>query len=180
MEVKNSIANINTEITKMKASLQSMDTTVEKLKMDIDDKVDKKAFEKYQVEVSRKIDDLMNRSMRNNIVFWGIPERAEVGIGLRNLIYNIFDKQLELNDARDIAIERVHRTTIRLPDGSILNPRPIHMRILNWEDKEYLLKISPSRLKRNSFGFKANAVKIYRSNDVSKKVRDNRKLFLYL
>ena len=177
MEVKNSIANINTEITNVKASLQSMDTTVEQLKMDIDDKVDKKAFEKYQVQVSRKIDDLMNRSMRNNIVFWGIPERAEAGIGLRNLIYNIFDKQLELNDARNIVIERVHRTTIRLPDGSVLNPRPIYMKILNWEDKEYLLKISPSRLKRNSFGFGANAVKIYISDDVSKKVRDDRKLF---
>ena len=87
VEVKNSIANINTEITNVKASLQGMDTTVEKLKMDNDDKVDKKAFEKYQVEVNRKIDDLMNRSMRNNIVFWGIPERAEAGIGLRNLIY---------------------------------------------------------------------------------------------
>ena len=92
------------------------------------------------------------------------------------MIYNIFDKQLELNDARDIVIERVHRTTIRLPDGSVLNPRPIHMRILNWEDKEYLLKISPSRLKRNSFGFGANAVKIYMSDDVSKKVRDDCKL----
>ena len=69
VDVKNSIANINTEITNVKASLQSMDTTVEKLKMDIDDKVDKKAFEKYQVEVSRKIDDPMNRSMRNNVVF---------------------------------------------------------------------------------------------------------------
>ena len=50
------------------------------------------------------------------------------------------------------------------------------MRILNWEDKENLLKISPSRLKRNSFGFGANAVKIYISDDVSKKVRDDRKL----
>ena len=50
------------------------------------------------------------------------------------------------------------------------------MKILNWEDKEYLLKISPGRLKRNSFGFGANAVKIYISDDVSKKVRDDRKL----
>ena len=83
------------------------------------------------------------------------------------------ERQFELEYARDIVIERANRTKIILEDSSIMNPRPIHAKLLNWEDKEFLLKIGPSRLKRNNNGF---GVKIYVSDNVTKKVREDRKV----
>ena len=97
----------------------------------------------------------------------------EAGSGCKTLFHNILERQFELEYARDIVIERAHRTKIILEDGSIMNPRPIHAKLLNWEDKEFLLKIGPSRLKRNNYGF---GVKIYVSDNVTKKVREDRKI----
>ena len=172
-ETKQSIEQINTDLTDLKSNMQFMDTTIENLKATVEEKVEKGVFQKFQEDVNRKIDDLTNRSMRNNMVFWNIPEKAEAGIGCKTLLYNILERQFELEYARDIVIERAHRTKIILEDGSIMNPRLIHAKLLNWEDKEFLLKIGPSRLKRNNYGF---GVKIYVSDDVTKKVREDRKI----
>ena len=90
-----------------------------------------------------KLDDMENRDKRNNIVFWNIPEKSEAGIGCKNLIYNILYYQLGLDDPRGFVIERAHRTQTEI------SPRPIHCCFLNWEDKEYILRIAPGRLKRN-------------------------------
>ena len=43
------------------------------------------------------------------------------------------------------------------------------MRIMNWDDKEFLLRIAPSRLKGNLYGSRADGNKIFISDDVSKK-----------
>ena len=40
-------------------------------------KVDVEFFERYKDEIDRKIDDLTNRSKRNNLVFWNVPEGDE-------------------------------------------------------------------------------------------------------
>ena len=83
------------------------------------------------------------------------------------MIYNILHYQFNLEDPRSFVIERAHRSR------SATSPRPIHCRLLNWEDKDYLSKIAAGRLQRNLFG--KDQIKIYVSDDVSKKVSDQRK-----
>ena len=91
----------------------------------------------------------------------------ENGIGCQNFINNILHYQFNLEDPRSFVIERTHRSR------SATSPRPIHCRPLNWEYKDYLLNIAPGRLKRNLFG--KDQIKIHVSDDVSNKVRDQRK-----
>ena len=73
-ETKQSIEQINTDLTDLKSNMQSMDTTIENLKATVEEKVEKGVFQQFQEQLNRKIDDLTNRSMRNNMVFWNIPE----------------------------------------------------------------------------------------------------------
>ena len=45
-------------------------------------KTDKEAFEKFELEIREKIDDLTNRSMRDKLIFRNIPGKSEPGSGL--------------------------------------------------------------------------------------------------
>ena len=69
--------------------------------------------------------------------------------------------QLGQEDPRGLVIERAHRTQTKT------SPRSIHCCFLNWEDKEYILKVAPGRLKQNPFG--RDQINIYVTDDVSKK-----------
>ena len=75
------------EISDLKNSLDFTNTTVEELQEDIAAKTDKDVFEKFELEIGEKIDDLTNRSIRNNLIFWNIPEKSEGGRRCVDLIY---------------------------------------------------------------------------------------------
>ena len=70
---------------------------------------------------------------------------------------------------------RAHRTNIRRQsttkgtDSPL--PRPIHVYLLRYTDKQYILRNAASTLKDSPF----LEAKLYISDDVSKKVRDDRK-----
>ena len=72
-------------------------------------------------------------------------------------------------------IMRAHRTNIRrqsTTEGTASPlPRPVHVYLLCYTDKQYILRNAVSALKDNPF-LEAN---LYISDDVSKKVRDDRK-----
>lgn len=63
------------DVGEMKTGLGSINSEVEDLKQGLEDKVDKSTVAKLLA----KIDDLENRSKRNNVVFWNIPEGTEDG-----------------------------------------------------------------------------------------------------
>ena len=81
VEMKTSVASIDTEITKLKSSLQFMNDTVNKLKKDMNQHVEMGVYEAFKQEVMDELDDMENRDKRNNIVFWNIPEKSEAAIG---------------------------------------------------------------------------------------------------
>ena len=115
--------SINTEIIKLKSSLQFMDDTVNKLKEDMNQHVEVGMYETFKQEVMDKLDDMENCDKRNNIVFWNIPEKSEAGTGCRNLIYNILHYQLGQENPRGFVMERVHGTqteTVLLPGQFIV------------------------------------------------------------
>ncbi len=95
-----------------------------------------------QATMDSKLDDLSNRSRRNNITLLKIPE----GIEGRN-IYEYISREiigtfLELDPAR-YEIERAHRSGPKA-DGRI---RPMHVRFLNWRAREEVLKTVPKKMK---------------------------------
>ena len=126
------------EISELKNSLDFMNTTVEELQKDVAAKTDKEVFEKFELKIREKIDDLTNRSMRNNLIFWNIPEKSEVGRGCVDLIYSILNRLLEIEWVETHRSKEVNTDK----NGKAL-PRPIHVKFLNWEDKEYILKLAP-------------------------------------
>ena len=63
VEMKTTISNITKEISDLKNSLDFMNTTVEDLQKDMAVKTNQQVFEKFELEIREKIDDLTNRSM---------------------------------------------------------------------------------------------------------------------
>ena len=86
VEMKFTISSMTKEISDLENSLDFMNTTVEELQKDIIAKTNKEVFEKVELEIREKIDNVTNRSMRNNLIFWNIPGKSEV-----DLLYTILD-----------------------------------------------------------------------------------------
>ena len=91
----------------MKTSLVFVNSEVEELKQRLEDKADMSSVAKLMA----KIDNLENRSKRNNVVFWNIPEGTEDGSTCERIIQDILVNDINLK--RDIEIMRAHRTTIK-------------------------------------------------------------------
>ena len=86
---------------------------------------------------------------------------------------------MKLKDSEDIVIATAHRTNLYPEDSkknskNKLRPRPIHCNFLHWEDKEYIIKRAPGLLKNSYYG--VNKSITMGTDDVSKKVRDQRKV----
>ena len=118
--------------------------TIEDVQRDMEHKVDDNDFDRLREEIDRKLDDLENRSKRNNLVFWNIPEGEEKDSGCIRPLEDIIINHVKLRGADDIIIERAHRTgrLKRNMDGTEM-PRPIHFRFLNWSDKDYVIRRVP-------------------------------------
>ena len=94
-------------------------------------------------------------------------------MGCVDLIYTILDRLLETEWVEKVTIERAHCSKeVKTDKNGEALPRPIHVKVLNWEDKEYILKLAPSKLKHNRYQGKAHIIV---TDDVTKKVRDERK-----
>ena len=61
--------------------------------------------------LERKVEDLENRSKRNNIVIWDIPEGAEKDSSCQDIVSNILSQHMKLEG--DLEIMRAYRTNIR-------------------------------------------------------------------
>ena len=108
-----------------------------------------------------------------NVIFWNIPEGTEDGSMCERIIQDILVSHMNLE--RDIEIIRAHRTTIKnrqnRRDGE-QSSRPIHVALLRYPDKQFILKNAAAKLKDNPY----LGAKIFISDDVSKAVRHERKI----
>lgn len=116
-----------------------------------------------------KVDDLENRSKRNNIVLWNIPENAEKGKSCEEFIHEFIKSHMKLEEADKIEIERAHRTPPFRKSDNNAKPRPIHAKILRYSNKQRIMKAAKG-LKDNLF----QGAKVFISDDVSLKVRRER------
>ena len=74
-------------------------------------------------------------------MFWNIPEGEEKDIGYVNLIQAILVAYMKTTGAKDIVIERTHRSGHAKSNyNSATLPRPIHVIFFNWSDEDFLIK----------------------------------------
>uniref|UniRef100_H3AYY0 L1 transposable element RRM domain-containing protein n=1 Tax=Latimeria chalumnae TaxID=7897 RepID=H3AYY0_LATCH len=96
----------------------------------------------YSRDLWDRVQDLENRSRRNNIRILGVPEGAE-GNNLSGTAFllTLLRDCLPLPDAGDMEIERAHRTLGPKP-GSEQRPRPIIAHFLRFRDQENILQLA--------------------------------------
>ena len=95
-------ANLSGEINDLKQGLEFTNKEVEMVKATLSDRPDSACV----ATLERKLEDLENRSKRNNIVIWNIPEDAEKDSSCQDIVSIM---KLE----GDLEIMRAHRTNIR-------------------------------------------------------------------
>ena len=122
--------------------------------------------------LKEKIDVLENRSKRNNVVIWGIPESSENDFSSMEEFIESEIFQSHMNFEWRIKVMRAHRTSIKRnpSENNTRKPRPIHVYLFRHTDKVLLLKLAASNLKDNKY----KESMVFISDDVSKNVRDER------
>ncbi|KAK7922048.1 hypothetical protein WMY93_008950 [Mugilogobius chulae] len=117
-----------------------------------------------------KLDDLENRSRRNNLRFVGFPEGCEDTDALA-FMCAVIPELLKIDLRGDLELERAHRTLgKRKPDGQ--PPRAMLVRFLRFQDREKIVNAARSAGKIH---WKGHHVMIF--PDYSKLVTEKREAF---
>ena len=154
-ELQLKVSSLTNEVNDIKNSLDFMSKTVEDLQTQVNENADVSMVKELSKDVYDKLDNLENRSKRNNLVFWNVPEKLKNQIGCIQLIDNLLVKHMKIDHLEEVVIERAHRSgkIKKRQDGSE-TLRPMHANSLNWSDKEFISHRAPSALKDNPSGGK--------------------------
>ena len=95
----------------------------------------------------RRIEDLENRSKRNNIVIWGVEEGSEGAYTSMEEFIRVAIFQGLMNLEREVEVMRAHRTNIKQDANNPPKPRPIHVYLLRYTDRVFILKSALTKLK---------------------------------
>ena len=178
-------SNQNAQLESIKAECRECREEHDALRLDVQnvqDQVSKLTSLLSQAEL--KIDDLENRSRRNNLVLYGVPEGFEGnGSDCVGLVKNLLQ---QAGVAPQDVIQRAHRSgriqdaskdssnTQNLTSSQERRPRPIHTAFSSFVDKERSRKALVALFKQKKFGPKST-LKFYVSDDYSRKVQKMRK-----
>lgn len=112
----------------------------------------------------KRVDDLENRSKRNNIVIWNVLEDAEKQFSsCEALVKSILSDFMGLDE--DIEVMRAHRNAVQNRRGATL-ARAIHVALLRFTDKQYILRDAVAKLKDHPF----KEANLFISDNVSREV----------
>ena len=167
------IQKIDTKLEMHEERLRSVEDAVEQSVLTLtetQEKLDAKASSEYVTKLEEKIDDLENRSRRNNIIFNNVPEKSEdKPHDCAEFVETFIDTFIGMKDVHGnpILVERAHRGRTSRKDA----PRPIHARIMNWQNTQALLHQAPKLLRNKLY----KDQRIYITDDVSYKQREKRK-----
>ena len=116
-----------------------------------------------------KIDELENRSRRNNVVVWGVPEGME-GHDCAKFVASVVGEAVP-----HAAIQRAHRSG----SGRSNRPRPIHVGFRSYLEKVAAKKSLLTTFKEKKYNHgDSKDVKLFVSDDYSKTVQKMRKASL--
>ena len=140
--IKHDITNIKSNVTELEKGLSAVNDVAE-----VKESMKRKADLKQLEDLEREVEDLRNRSRRNNLVFYNIPEKSE-GDNCVAFIQGFIASHMGLETLCGyVEIERAHRTPTQL-NKNRKSPRPIHVAFLKYTDKTKILANAAARLKR--------------------------------
>ena len=135
-----------------------------------------KNLKKERNDLVSKLDDLENRSRRNNLVFHGISESQNQNENCQNLITKELLVDFVGLSPDDFKVERCHRTPssrMNPAPGTKDRPRPriIHVAFSSYSEKELARKACVQKFRATKF----KDGKIFVSDDFSKRILNKRK-----
>ena len=149
MEQKTS--TLATDLKELKEGLQSLENDLADVKQDVETKAD-----------TAHVLELEN---------WNVPEGSEKDTFLVEFVKrSLLIDHMKLEGAENIEIMRAHRTPTAIRRDA-LKPRPIHVYLLKYTDRQYILANAAKCLKENQY----DGSSLYISDDVTKDVREQRK-----
>ena len=101
-------------------------------------------LEKYTKSLESKIDDLENRSRRNNLVLYGVPESQSGSENCKEMVTSLLTDFVGIDgDLVKNSVQRCHRTPIYLSQTQATDrnakPRMIHLNLASFLDKEQIM-----------------------------------------
>ena len=169
--IERKIEAMDTRLVDVERGVEFMETEFEEIKAEVTKIKTKKADMEYVNELRKNVIDLVNRSKQNNVVIHGVPEGKEGDTyDCVNFARSFFGTHLKLSD---LEIERAHRTPMGKRNERSERPRPIHVKLLRFVDREKILS-SSAALKDVRIG--GNRVGI--SDDVHRETRAEHRMLM--
>ena len=135
--LERSTFKLTSDIGSLKESCSKLEDELAGVKSTVENKADKS-----------KVLELQNRSRRNNVVIWNVPEGSEEGMRMTDFIQHLFNDHMKLEETEAIEIMRAHRTpSTRNTDQ--LKLRPIHVYLLRYTERQFILKNAAKTLKEH-------------------------------
>ena len=130
-EFQKSFEHIETNIYEIECKIDKVSPLLDEHKARIS------FLEGRQREMSERILSIESHSMRDNLIFTGLPEEdGETGADIRQLLTSLFTDDLNL-DGDDIIISRCHRLDNRRKQND--KPRDIIARFMHYSDRQNVL-----------------------------------------
>ena len=162
--IMNPLEDSSKQMETIEGKLRSVDFEIESVKADI------KTLQKEKEDLITKVDDLENRSRRDNLIFFGVPEVAEKE-NCSELLVDLLENFVGVPDFNRNHIERCHRTPSFKPSGPQSKPRIIHVKFSSYQTKELVRKACIQKFKESTY----KGQKIFVGEDFSKRIQTLRK-----
>ncbi|KAL7379029.1 hypothetical protein ABVT39_022281 [Epinephelus coioides] len=137
--VAESISSLNKDTRAMLNRLSNEERLIRELEDKVEISTELSQTTKQIQMLHRKVDDMENRSRRNNLRLVRLKEGMEADDmygALDKILHYILDQP---NDQLAPEMDRVHRTPRPMPNPD-QPPRPIILRLLRWRDKQDIIR----------------------------------------
>lgn len=136
-KIQVSIVSFNDKAKKMDETIQDLDAGLTSLNADIEEMQNR---EKQNLGKIKELQDQILYqdvySRRENLRIFGLPETDHSTENTGDVVYKFFERELELENARNIEFQRVHRLGKRKAGQS----RPIIVRFLRFPERELVFR----------------------------------------
>lgn len=170
--IQTGLANIQTSLYTLGSQVELIEGRISTNESNIDDLTERvKALEAANTLLREKMDDQENRLRRSNLRVVGIPESAE-GADMIQFMSQLIPSLLgRENFPSSPVIERAHRSPTQRPKDRD-TPRPIIMKMLNFQDKMKIIRLARAKRK-----VEFNGSRVYFNPDLSADLARRHKSF---
>ena len=170
IRIENDISTVKEKVAQLEYGLNYTNSKLAEMKGKLEEKAEKGMLK----DLEREVEDLRNRSRRNNLVFYNIPKKAE-SQDCAAFIKGFINTHMGLEAlCGDIEIERAHRTPTKVLVNNNKKPRPVHVAFVRYTDQVKILSNAAARLKDNPCQGKLIGV----GADFAKETQERRKALI--